>query len=205
MKKKTVKNRYGVQVGDIFRRHCCHEDVRYYFFYQVIALRGETQVVVRQIGGKVIAFDRFYERVVPVQNAWASDEILVRKVHAVEKVPDAEPKTFEDNICSIMIKVSCNGWSGYAHLDKQPEKEMYLEWCNGPCLSYLFEKYNPELAKQLNLYNGSGVFAADRPFKSCDDDCRAVIRYPDGRQQETTLSVLLHYAEYVEEKRDRNG
>lgn len=150
--------------------------------------------MVRQIGGKNIAFDRFYERVVPVPNAWASDEILVRKVHTVEKVPSAEPS----------IKVY-NSWLGYAHLDKQPEKKMYLNWCNGPCFSYLFEKYNPELAKQLNLYNGSGVFAADRPFKSCDDDCRAIIRYPDGRQQETTLSVLLHYAEYVEEKRDRNG
>lgn len=76
---------------------------------------------------------------------------------------------------------------------------MYLAWYNGPCFAYLFEKYNPELAKQLDLKNGSGVFAADRSFESFGDDCRAVIRYPDGRQQKAILNVLLHYEE---EKRE---
>lgn len=197
MKKKTVKNRYGVQVGDIFNMRSYHEDGGGYFFYQVIALRGETQVAVREIGSQVIAFDGVYEGVVPVPNAWISDDVLVRKIHVTGNVPSTEQKTFEDNTCSISIKIF-NNWLGYADLDKMEEghsREMYLAWYNRPCFSYLFEKYNPELAKQLDLKNGSGVFAIDRPFDSSGSDCRAVIRYPDGRQQETILNVLLHYAE----------
>lgn len=49
MGKKATENRYGVQVGDIFVQHCYFEDFGSYNFYQVTALRGETQVVVRPI------------------------------------------------------------------------------------------------------------------------------------------------------------
>lgn len=65
--------------------------------------------------------------------------------------------------------------------------------------AYIFEKYNPEIEKLLGLRSGSGVFAIDRPFESYGDDCLAVIRYPDGRKQETILNVLLRYEE---EKRE---
>lgn len=199
MKKKTVKNRYGVQVGDIFNIGSYHEDGGGYSFYQVIALRGETQVAVREIGSQVIAFDGVYEGVVPVPNTWISDDVLIRKIHETPKAPGEGQKAFKVDTYSIDIKIF-NNWLGYAHLDK---KEIYLAWYNGPCLACQFEKYNPEIAKYLNLKHGSGVFATDRPFKSIAgeiaDDCRAVIRYPDGSQQETTLNVLLHYAE---EKRE---
>ena len=57
MGKKATENRYGVQVGDIFVQHCYFEDFGSYNFYQVTALRGETQVVVRPIKKKCIAFD----------------------------------------------------------------------------------------------------------------------------------------------------
>lgn len=191
MGKKTVKNRYGVQVGDIFNWKSHHEDGGGYSFYQVIALRGETQVMVREIGSKVIAFDGVYEGVAPISDAWISDKVLVRKVCADGSTPNAGLKMFEDGICGVSIKIE-NNWLGYAYLDR---KELYLAWNNGPNFAYIFGKYNRELAKQLDLQNGSGVFAVDRPFESYGDDCYAVIRYPDGREQKTVLSILLHYEE----------
>ena len=200
MGKKTVKNRYGVQIGDIFNRESHHEDGGGYSFYQVIALRGETQVVVREIRSEVIAFDGIYEGVAPVPDAWISDKIFVKKVYADGSTPDAGLKMFEDGICSVSIKIADN-WFGYAHLDR---KKMYLEWYNGPSFAYVFKKYNPELAKQLDLKNGSGVFAVDRPFESYGDDCPAVIRYPDGREQEAILNILLHYEEERREQEQLN-
>lgn len=187
MKKKTVKNRYGVQIGDIFDRNPCYEEVYDHYFYQVIALRGETQVVVREIGKKVIAFDGIYEGAAPVPDTWISDEVLVRKVCVNRAL-------YEGDTDRISIRVADCRYNCNAYLEK---KEMHLAWYynGGPTFADIFKKYNPELAKQLDLKNGSGVFAADRPFESIADDCRAIIRYPDGRQQETILNVLLHYEE----------
>lgn len=196
MGKKTVKNRYGVQVGDIFTREFNDEDGgSSYSFYQVIALRGETQVVVRQIEQKVIAFDGFYEGVAPVPDAWISEKTLVRKINADDSAPNAGQKIFERGKYRVSIKIY-NHWSGYAYLDKE---EMYLAWDHAPGIAYIFEKYNPELAKQLDLRSGSGVFAVDRPLKLFGDECHVVIRYPDGREQKAMLNVLLHYEE---EKRE---
>ena len=55
MGRKAAKNRYGVQVGDIFTQAYSYEDFDGYYFYQVIALRGETQVVVRRIMESMVA------------------------------------------------------------------------------------------------------------------------------------------------------
>lgn len=71
MGKKQVKNRYGVQTGDIFNWHSLHEDFGGYSFYQVVALRGETQVAVREINQKVIAFDgHCHKGVAPLPDDW---------------------------------------------------------------------------------------------------------------------------------------
>ena len=106
MKKKTVKKRYGVRVGDIFNIGSYHEDGGGYSFYQVIALRGETQVAVREIGSKVIAFDGVYEGVVPVPNAWISDDVLVRKIHEIPLAPSEGQKAASgmQEICKRHLK-----------------------------------------------------------------------------------------------------
>lgn len=199
MAKKTVKNRYGVQVGDIFNWESHHEDGGGYDFYQVIALRGETQVTVRRIESKVVAFDGVYEGVSPVPDAWVSDEIFVRKVQSSGSTPDTGLKMFEDGTCSVSVKIS-DSWLGYAHLDK---KEMYLSWGRS-VFAELLQKYHPDIAKQLDLKQGFGIFAVDRAFKTIGDDCRAVIRYPDGKEQEVIFKELLHYEEELREREQRD-
>lgn len=193
MGKKEVKNRYGVQVGDIFNLASHYEDGGSHVFYQVVALRGETQVAVRPICQKVIAFDgNNYEGEVPLPNVWCSDEILVRKVMEGTRTPGAGLKKFEDGACGVSIKIY-EGWLGYAYLDRE---EMYVYYTGfGYSYSYFLQTYHPEIAKQLDLRNGSGVFAIDRPFEGYGDDCRAAIRYPDGREQEVILKELLYWDE----------
>lgn len=180
MGKKSVKNRYGVQVGDIFYQHRCTEDDSYYYFYQVTALRGETQAVVRQIEKRTVAFDGDYEEVVPIPDAWITEQLLIRKVHS-----GSDTYRARINIYDALY--------GSAYLDNLNDKSMYLEYYGCPCLSYWFGKYNPETAAQLNLKKGSGVYAVDPSFKGIRDDCAAVIRYSDGREENVIIKELLHY------------
>jgi len=189
MGKKAVKNRYGVKAGDIFNWKSHHEDGGGYRFYQVIALRGETQVAVREIDSRVVAFDGIYEGVAPISDSWISDKIFVRKVQSSGSTSGAGLKVFEDGTCGVSIKIDDN-WLGYAYLDKA---EMYLACYGHPGYAYRFQEHHPEIAKQLDLQSGSGVYAVDRPFESYGDDCRAVIRDPDGRKEEVILKELLHY------------
>ena len=177
------KNQYGVQVGDIFSQYNGHEDWRGYSFYQVVALRGKTQVEVRTIGSKRIAFDGNYEEIVPVPNAWVSEESLVRKVQEGGENYRA------------YIRISSGWYCSGAFLR---DDEQYLTWTNGPSMAYYFREYNPELAAQLHLEDGSGVYAVDKPFVSMGDDCPALIRYPDGREEKVILRELLHYEEQMQ-------
>lgn len=184
MGKKEVRNKYGVQVGDIFVQERCTEDHGYHSFYQVVSLRGETQVAVRRICQKDIAFDGNYdEGVAPLPNKWASDEILIRKVQEGSK----------DDRYSACIRID-SGWC-YSHAYLEKKKEVYWHFDGGPGYSYRLRTYHPEIAEQLRSENGSGVFAVDRPFRNYDDDCRVEIRYPDGRKQEAILKDLMHGSE----------
>lgn len=180
MGKKEVRNKYGVQVGDIFVQKRCFEDFGCHTFYQVVSLRGETQVAVRKLCQKDIAFDGHdSEGVAPLPNEWASDEILIRKVQESEH--------------SACIKIDNFGTYDYAYLEKI--KEVYWHFFGGKSYSYWFQTHHPEIAKQLRYENGSGVFAVDRPFRNYDDDCLVEIRYPDGRKQEAILKDLMHGSE----------
>ena len=59
MGKKKVKNRYDVQVGDIFSKNS--ENSSYSIFLQVVALHGETKVDVRELRQRCIEFDGHYK------------------------------------------------------------------------------------------------------------------------------------------------
>lgn len=171
------KKQHGVQVGDIFNRMYVYEDRRFYSFYQVVALRGrgKTKVEVREIGSGTIAFDGHYEEVVPIPNAWVSEKTLVRRIKKISG-------TFYIGIGQ--------DWMSRAYLE--PDEREYRTWSdNGPSMANCFQKYHPELAGQLYLYD-SGVYAVDRPFRSVDDDCPALIRYPDGREEKVVLRELFH-------------
>lgn len=176
------KNQYGVQIGDIFSQHGSYEDWSCYSFYQVVALRGQTQVEVRAIGSRRVAFDGHYEEVVPVPNAWVSEKTLVRKVQEGGETYRA------------CIRVAPGWYCSFAYLQ---DNKQYLVWSNGPSMAYYFREYNPKLAEQLHLEDGSGVYAADKPFVNMGDDCTAVIRYPDGREEKAVLRELLHYEEQM--------
>lgn len=180
MGKKAAINRYGVQVGNIFTQNYTTEDHTAYIFYQVIALRGETQVAVRKILKSRVAFDGRHEQVIPIPDAWASDEILIRKVFSGT-----------EGISQAKINIE-KGWlHGSASL-YHSDREMCLEWSNGHCMPNWLREHNPEIAEQLHLEEGSGVYVADRSQIGMKDGCLVVIRYPDGREEEVILNELLH-------------
>lgn len=181
MEKKKQDN---VQIGDIFHRMYVYEDRRFYRFYQVIALRGrgKTKVEVREIAGGVTAFDGRYENVVPIPGAWVSEKTFIKKIKKISG-------TFYIGIGQ--------DWAGKAYLE--PDMQEYLCWSdNGPNMANCFREYHPELAAQLHLEENTRVYATERPFRSMGDDCPALIRYPDGREEKVLLKELLHYEEQMQ-------
>lgn len=69
--------------------------------------------------------------------------------------------------------------------------DMYMQLHERDDFPFYFRDYYPEIAEQLDLKTGSSVYAVDRPFNWIDDDYRAVIRYPDGREVETVFRELM--------------
>ena len=180
---KKMQTEHGVQIGDIFCQRASYEDFDSCSFYQVVSLRGKTQVAVRKIKEAVIAFDHFHEGVVPVKDSWVNDEILFRKVGYRY-----------DGERYITVE---SGWQGNAYLDVG---EMHILSGRSPFAETLCE-YRPDIAEQLDLKQGSGVFSIDKPFDSIADNCRAVVRYPNGDQQEVILSELLCWEEVLRHRK----
>lgn len=174
MEKKKVENRYGVQVGDIFseNRLNCNNS----FFCQVVALHGESKVEVREIDKICVAFDGYYKGIVPLPGIWQSHRTHILTV-----------QEWKGKLGLFFMDF----WGGHlAYLDRS-ETHMYMELHERDDIPFYFRDYYPEIAEQLDLKTGSGVYALERPFKWMDDDYRAVIRYPDGREVETVLRELM--------------
>lgn len=181
MARKTVKNRYGIQVGDHFVTDSYSESGSS-CFYRVIRLRGETQVVVREVKSKIVAFDKRYLGLVPVPefpDANGGGE-YVRRVDSSGISDDKDIHIYIYKTLGGRAKL----FKGIFHLSYNT------------VFSYMLMQYQPELAEQLDLRNGSGIFAVDDCFRSIGDACPALICYPDGREETVILSELLHYKEY---------
>lgn len=74
MAKKKSVNKYGVREGDIFvEKPVVGEDPDCYF-YQVTALRGSTQVILRSIHSVWVATDGFYMQRLPVLDSWICEK-----------------------------------------------------------------------------------------------------------------------------------
>lgn len=177
MGKKAVKNKYGIQTGDIFNHGflngCC--------YYQVVELRGETKIVVREIEQNCIAFDGYYECLAPIKNQWASCNVHI-----------CEPQIFTNSDRKLIIDVSelLLGTNFYRSAWLYRE-EAYLACKKDEHFPLYFRDAYPEIAVRLDLRKGSGVYAADKPFKWLDDDGYAVIRYPDGEEDEMSFQDLI--------------
>ena len=87
----------------------------------------------------------------------------------------------------------------WATLDRA---ETYMELHQTEDFHFYFRDSYPEIAEQLDLKTGSGVYAVDKPFQWLDDDCRAVIRYPDGREVETVFRELMCYEKITQKMRE---
>ena len=77
--KETV-NKYGVKVGDVFYESWGYEQTNI-DFWEVVKLRGKTQVVLRAISSKVVETLGFCQaKVKPVKGSWskhyAGEEIV---------------------------------------------------------------------------------------------------------------------------------
>ncbi len=177
MGKKEVKNKYGVQEGDIFNYgylNGCN-------YYQVIALRGETKIAVREVEQSCVAFDGYYECLAPMKNQWASADVHI-----------CEPQISTDSDRELMIDVSesllCTKLYRLAWLYRENK---YLACMKKEHFPFYFRDAYPEIAVQLDLRKGSGVYAKDKPFKWLDDDSPAIIRYPDGSENEISFQDLM--------------
>lgn len=189
MGKKKVENRYGVQVGDVFAEKSLLNDAgcSYVHFYQVMRLRGETQVVLKRINSLYTAFDLYDAVHVPVCGSWMEDaEELTRKVILTERT-DSETKNVEKHIW-VYIERMQGVWSQTADLydaNRQYTSSGFLYALEDAVCSQF-----PEM-KKFDLRKGSGIFAVDQPFDDIYDDCPVVIRYPDGKEERSNLKDLF--------------
>ena len=177
---KKVENQYGVQVGDIFSENRPNRNDS--FFCQVVALHGESKVEVRKIEQICVAFDGYYKGIVPLPGIWRSHRTHIL---TVQEWKGKLGLFFGDHL---------------AYLDRT-ETHMYMELHERDDFPFYFRDYYPEIAEQLDLKTGSGVYAADRPFKWIDDDYSAIIRYPDGREVETAFRELMRSDKISQETR----
>ena len=174
MGRKKVENQYGVQVGDIFsenRQNCNSAS-----FYQVVALHGESKVKVREIDQICVAFDGYYKGIVPLPGIWPSPRTHILTV-----------REWQGNPCLNFTDT----WDFHWPVLDRSEIHMYMVLHERDGFPFYFRDYYPEIAEQLDLKTGSGVYAVDKPFEWIDDDCRALICYPDGREVETVFRELL--------------
>lgn len=73
---KEVVNKYGVQVGDVFYNSWGYEQTNI-DFYEVVKLRGKTQIVVRPIKSEVVRSLGFASYMVkPIKGSFAGEEII---------------------------------------------------------------------------------------------------------------------------------
>ena len=177
MGKKEVKNKYGVQEGDIFIEgylNGCQ-------YYQVTALRGDTKIALREIEQSCVAFDGYYECLVPMKNKWASCTVHI-----------CEPQISTGSDRKLMVDVSepllCTKLYRLAWLYRE---DIYLACMKNAHFPFYFRDTYPEIAVQLDLRKGSGVYAKDKPFKWLDDDSSAIIRYLDGSENEIPFQDLM--------------
>lgn len=187
MGKKEAKNKYGVQINDIFiygYLNGCN-------YYQVIELCGETKITVREIEKSCIAFDGYYECLAPMKNRWASSIVRTRELQI---------STDSDRKLLIDVSESVLGMTMYG-LAWLYREETYLAYKKYEHFPFYFRDAYPEIAVQLDLRKGSGVYAKDEPFTWLDDDILAVIRYPDGREDEIPFQVLMCSNKITEEMR----
>ena len=174
MGRKKVENQYGVQVGDIFSEN--RQNCNYASFYQVVSLHGESKVEVREIDQICVAFDGYYKGMVPLPGSWPSHRTHILTVREQQGKPCLN---FTDT------------WDfHWPELDRS-ETHMYMVLQENDGYPFYFRDEYPEIAEQLDLKTGSGVYAVDKPFEWIDDDCRALIRYPDGREVETVFRELM--------------
>lgn len=174
MGRKKVENQYGVQVGDIFSES--RQNCNYASFYQVVALHGKSKVKVREIDQICVAFDGYYKGIVPVPGSWLSHRTHILMVQEWQGKPCLNFIDFGGFCCP--------------ELDRS-ETHMYMVLNENDDYPFYFRDYYPEIAEQLDLKTGSGVYAVDKPFEWIDDDSRALIRYSDGREVKTVFRELM--------------
>lgn len=195
MEYKEPKNKYGVETGEIFVRDRGEDAGTRYLFYQVVALHGEYTVTLRGISTMSVAFDGFCKQVVPIPNAWLTDKDFatphIRVFSVFDKVWDGlderNKKVQLDN-GRPYIKI-CESCGGKAYLQKSTDT--YIELEGERDYPFFLRESAPELAKQLDLKNGSGIFFTLVTDESGSKKRCTVIRYPDGREEEVDLKELF--------------
>lgn len=113
--KVKKENVYGVKIGDIF----CYE-LGFITFFQVVDLRGTTQVVVKEIEKNVIEDVSFYEtKVIPLKDKFKEKSKLLKKWNAKDISNKGDIKTVSLNYDGIpqltglnCPNASCILWDG---------------------------------------------------------------------------------------------
>lgn len=113
--KKKKENIFGVKIGDIF---CYH--LEFICFFQVIALRGSTQVVVKEIENEIIEeIDDCETKIIPIKDKFKKESWLLKKDHNVRNSNEGDIKTVSLNYNNIpqltglhCANAFCKLWDG---------------------------------------------------------------------------------------------
>lgn len=177
MAKEKPVNKYGVREGDIFV-WTPYTELADNKFYQVIALRGSTQVVIRPIQSVWVATDGIHMQALPVLDSWIwqEEEGMVRKVH-------------ESNHFHCYINVEKGMYTSAHPYDRN---RVYLDSAP-PVLSDKFECCDEDVCyKEFDLEKGYGVYSLGAPFtKPLSLKCIVVLRRPGRKDEQVIFSEML--------------
>ena len=164
MSKKSPENKYGVCVGDIFVHQHNSEDYSRCYFYQVVNLRGATQVVLREISSKIIGVDDNHEVCKPIKDAWVKDEELIKRVSVYED----SGKIF------IMI-------DRFTYAYPYNKRKRYIN--SGTIFSWRFFQSRLLKGVECDVNKNSGVYFKESVSVGVFREREVEIRYPNGSKE----------------------
>lgn len=133
-------NQYGVNVGDIFCMERSGFSGHHAHFFQVLSLRGNKQIVIRELNSKEVS----YGMIIPIKDSFKDDSSYIKdNKESVKYVYKRdEERVYQDSPIYITFSKFYN--KGYYSFSKDREHSIYEEaylWKGNPkrdLLEYLY-------------------------------------------------------------------
>lgn len=122
---QTIK--YGVKIGDLYYEHINVDGIRT-IFYEVVAFKGNTQIILKQINSEIIGMDSIFRF---IQKPLCGDYVKIDEDKEIEIVRSISRNSIslKGNYDTILTKVTDNR-EFYMTTNHPEESEYYKEVIN---------------------------------------------------------------------------